>query len=70
MLPRVSNNGAAAVVAALLVLPAAVNAAEIRVMCYQDGNECEVTAEIVKRFEAQNAGTKVILDVVPYKTIV
>ena len=70
MLPRVSNNGAAAVVAAMLVLPAAVCAAEIRVMCYQDGNECDVTAEIVKRFEAQNAGTKVILDVVPYKTIV
>ena len=70
MLPRVSNNGAAAVVAAMLVLPVAVSAAEIRVMCYQDGNECDVTAEIVKRFEAQNAGTKVILDVVPYKTIV
>ncbi len=70
MLPRVSNNGAAAVVAALLVLPVAVSAADIRVMCYQDGNECDVTAEIVKRFEAQNAGTKVILDVVPYKTIV
>ena len=70
MLPRVSKNGAAAVVAALLVLPVAVSAAEIRVMCYQDGNECDVTAEIVKRFEAQNAGTKVILDVVPYKTIV
>ena len=70
MVPRVSKNGAAAVAAAMLVLPVAVHAAEIRVMCYQDGNECEVTAEIVKRFEAQNAGTKVILDVVPYKTIV
>ena len=70
MVPRVSKNGAAVVAAAMLVLPVAVHAAEIRVMCYQDGNECEVTAEIVKRFEAQNAGTKVILDVVPYKTIV
>ncbi len=70
MVPRVSKNGTAAVVAAMLVLPAAVSAADIRVMCYQDGNECDVTAEIVKRFEAQNAGTKVILDVVPYKTIV
>ncbi len=70
MVPRVSKNGTAAVVAAMLVLPAAVRAADIRVMCYQDGNECDVTAEIVKRFEAQNAGTKVILDVVPYKTIV
>ena len=42
---------------------------DIRVMCYQDGNECDVTAEQIKRFEAQNAGTKVVLDVVPYKTI-
>lgn len=45
------------------------SAGEIRVMCYQDGNECDVTAEQIKRFEAQNASTKVILDVVPYKTI-
>lgn len=45
-------------------------AGEIRVMCYQDGIECEVTADLAKRFEAQNPGTKVVLDVVPYKTIV
>lgn len=44
-------------------------AGEIRVMCYQDGVECEVTAELAKRFEAQNPGTKVIVDTVPYKTI-
>jgi alpha-1,4-digalacturonate transport system substrate-binding protein len=39
-------------------------------MCYQDGIECDVTAAIAKRFEAQNPGTKVIIDTVPYKTIV
>jgi alpha-1,4-digalacturonate transport system substrate-binding protein len=39
-------------------------------MCYQDGVECEVTAAIAKRFEAQNPGTKVIIDTVPYKSIV
>lgn len=44
-------------------------AGEIRVMCYQDGIECEVTAELAKRFEAQNPGTKVVVDTVPYKTI-
>jgi alpha-1,4-digalacturonate transport system substrate-binding protein len=60
----------ALVLAGLVALPAAASAADIRVMCYQDGNECEVTAEIAKRFEAQNPGTKVILDVVPYKSIV
>jgi alpha-1,4-digalacturonate transport system substrate-binding protein len=44
-------------------------AAEIRVMCYQDGVECDVTAEQAKRFEAANPGTKVVIDTVPYKTI-
>jgi len=48
----------------------AVHAGDIRVMCYQDGIECEVTAAIAKRFEAANPGTKVIIDTVPYKTIV
>jgi alpha-1,4-digalacturonate transport system substrate-binding protein len=51
-------------------LPTFASAADIRVMCYQDGIECDVTADLIKRFEAQNAGTKVILDVVPYKSIV
>lgn len=44
--------------------------ADIRVMCYQDGNECEVTADLIKRYERQNPGAKVILDTVPYKTVV
>lgn len=60
------------VVAALyggLALTGTAFAGEIRVMCYQDGVECDVTAEQAKRFEAQNPGTKVILDIVPYKTI-
>lgn len=44
-------------------------AGEIRVMCYQDGVECDVTADQAKRFEAANPGTKVVIDVVPYKTV-
>jgi alpha-1,4-digalacturonate transport system substrate-binding protein len=59
-----------AALAAFATLPLAAQAADIRVMCYQDGIECEVTAAIAKRFEAQNPGTKVIIDTVPYKTIV
>ena len=59
-----------AALAAFATLPLAAQAAEIRVMCYQDGVECEVTAAIAKRFEAQNPGTKVIIDTVPYKSIV
>ena len=59
-----------AALAAMAGLPLAAQAADIRVMCYQDGIECDVTAAIAKRFEAQNPGTKVIIDTVPYKTIV
>ena len=59
-----------AALAAFATLPLVAQAADIRVMCYQDGVECEVTAAIAKRFEAQNPGTKVIIDTVPYKSIV
>lgn len=45
-------------------------AAEIRVMCYQDGSECDTMADLAKRFEAQNPATKIVLDMVPYKAIV
>ena len=59
-----------AALAAFATLPLAAQAGDIRVMCYQDGIECEVTSAIAKRFEAQNPGTKVIIDTVPYKTLV
>ena len=40
----------------LMALAAAlgVQAQELRLQCYCDGNECAVTGEIVKRFEAAN----------------
>ena len=46
------------------------SATEIRVMCYQDGNECDVTKDLAKRFEAANTDVTVIVDAVPYKAIV
>ena len=64
------KTSAALATTALLALTGVAQAAEIRVMCYQDGVECEVTAAQAKRFEAANPGTKVVIDVVPYKTIV
>jgi alpha-1,4-digalacturonate transport system substrate-binding protein len=51
-------------------IPAMSMATDIRVMCYQDGIECEVTSAIARRFEAQNPDVKVIVDTVPYKSIV
>ena len=59
-----------ALVAAIASLSmSAVRAGEIRVACYSDGNECEVTQDLAKRFEAQNADVKVVIDKVPYKAI-
>src|SRR5215211_2183365 len=54
-------------IAAVLSTPAW--AAEIRVMCYQDGNECDVTKDLAKRFEAENKDVTVVVDTVPYKAI-
>jgi alpha-1,4-digalacturonate transport system substrate-binding protein len=45
-------------------------AAELRFSCYQDGVECDAWAEQFKAFEAENAGTTVKVDIVPYKSIV
>jgi alpha-1,4-digalacturonate transport system substrate-binding protein len=71
MASRFSTLHRALVVSAVATAAAsAAHAGDIRVMCYQDGIECEVTAAIAKRFEAANPGTKVIIDTVPYKTIV
>jgi alpha-1,4-digalacturonate transport system substrate-binding protein len=54
----------------LTLAVAAAHAADVRVQCYSDGNECEVTGDIAKRFEAANPGTKIIIDKVPYKAVV
>ena len=56
--------------AAALAATTPTLAQELRVQCYSDGNECEVTGEIAKRFEAANAGAKIVIDKVPYKAVV
>lgn len=45
------------------------SAEDIRFMCSADGSECEVMAEISKRFEKDNPGVTVKMDIVPYKAI-
>ena len=61
----------AAVAAGMLVsFGANISAQELRVQCYSDGNECDVTGEIAKKFEAANAGIKIVIDKVPYKAVV
>ena len=63
-------SGAALIGALAAALAIDAGAGEIRVACYSDGNECEVTQELAKRFEAQNSDVKVAIDKVPYKAIV
>lgn len=55
---------------AAIVAATPVSAAELRFACYQDGVECDAWAEQFKAFEAENPGTTVAVDVVPYKSIV
>ncbi|MEQ9572160.1 MAG: extracellular solute-binding protein, partial [Nitratireductor sp.] len=55
---------------AAIVAASSASAAELRFACYQDGVECDAWAEQFKAFEAENPGTTVAVDVVPYKSIV
>jgi alpha-1,4-digalacturonate transport system substrate-binding protein len=52
-----------------LLAAGTAGAQELRFMCYGDGNECEVSQDILARFEAENPDIKVIVDKVPYQAI-
>lgn len=58
----------AAVLLAATAMPAL--AGEIRIACYSDGNECPATATLAQRFMAANPDVKVVIDEMPYKSIV
>ncbi|MEL6572077.1 MAG: ABC transporter substrate-binding protein [Pseudomonadota bacterium] len=66
MTKHLKTKGAA--IAALLCSAAAVQAQEVRFMCYSDGNECEVYEEVLGRF-TEESGISVIVDVVPFQAI-
>ena len=44
-----------------------VQAAELRVTCYSDGNECDVLRELSAQYTATHPATTVKVDQVPYK---
>ncbi|SEC52671.1 carbohydrate ABC transporter substrate-binding protein, CUT1 family [Rhizobiales bacterium GAS188] len=60
---------AVAGIAALLAPALATAQTELRIMWYSDGNEGEVLRDLLDRFEKQNSDIKVVLDRVPYKTV-
>ncbi len=45
------------------------SAQELRFMCSSDGNECEVMDDLLNRFESENDGITVAMDIVPYQSI-
>ena len=56
--------------AALLAATAgAAHAADLHVACYSDGVECDVTADLAKRFTAANPDIHIFVDKVAYKVI-
>jgi len=60
------------VVGLVLTLASAVPAlaqTTLRMTWYSDGNEGEVMADLLKRFESKNPDIKVVLDQVPFKAI-
>lgn len=69
-MPNTTFAAATAAATGLLLLSSTAGAQELRFMCYSDGNECEVYDDVLSRFEAENEGIDVIVDVVPYQAIV
>ncbi len=68
--PSLAVLGLAALTFAATLAPAvAAHAAELRVMCYSDGNECAVYADLAKGFEKQHPDVQVRIDTVPYAQI-
>lgn len=58
----------AAVVIAIATARIAL-AADVRMMCYQDGNECTVYQDLANRFTKDHPDIRVTVDTVPYSAI-
>jgi len=57
----------AVILLASTALPAL--AADLRIACYSDGNECAATRTLAERFTQQNPDIKITIDEMPYKAI-
>ena len=64
-IPRLST----LLLGALLAAAGTAHATNVRVMCYQDGVECDVTNDLARQFEAKHPGVHIIVDTVPFRTI-
>lgn len=53
----------------LAVTTAAAEPVTLRYLCYQDADECDVTRDLLDRFEKQNPDIKVIVDKVAFSVV-
>ena len=52
-----------------VTMTSAASAATLRITCYSDGVECEVTQKLAQRFTAANPDVQITIDKVAYKAI-
>jgi len=57
------------VASSMILMANTLQAQEIRFKCTYDGNGCDVFQDLLKRYEQQHPGIKIITDVVPYRAI-
>lgn len=60
---------AAALVSTALTAPARAETVSLRYLCYADANECDVTRDLLDRFEKDNPSIKVIIDKVAFSVV-
>jgi alpha-1,4-digalacturonate transport system substrate-binding protein len=66
---RIDRKFSALFALALAGIATGAQAQELRYMCYADANECEVSRELLDRFEKANPGIKVVVDKVGFNVI-
>src|SRR5689334_15344571 len=59
----------AALVSTALLAPARAETVSLRYLCYADANECEVTRDLLDRFEKDNPSIKVVIDKVAFSVV-
>jgi alpha-1,4-digalacturonate transport system substrate-binding protein len=69
MITKRSIVAGAFALAAIIATTAAQAQVNLRYMCYQDGNECTVMRTLLDRFERENPGIRVTMDVVGFNVI-
>ena len=60
---------AATLIMSAVATTTGARAADLRIACYSDGNECPATKTLADRFMKQNPDIRIVIDEMPYKAI-